>query len=503
MSRPILLLTLALASTPAHAGAVIVTVGFSSTCDVVLSPSGSGDLQTEIARVEPINQPMHLKLEPGDYSRYASSTWDLDQFYDWSSLGATCGGASKSGDVHVYPRRGQRLLSVPAAGWYVVGAGVVVHGNGPVAGSGGVVAIRSGHTSTSGPVGGTFILGGEVQDGSARVDGGCVAIGQHGRMTLKAGARVHGCSAGRDGGAISVDEGTLEAVGSIDARVVIEDGLASRHGGGVHAQGSSEGSSTVTLELTDVNDNVAESGNGGGIHLLGTMAEVTNSRLFGNTARTSGGAIAVGEDATAAIASDFERCAPYALLKDESCSEILDNSATSIGGVVALDDGVVSLDTSSVGSNDAGGIGAFGTSKVAVRGTLVWGHRSTAMSPAPYAIQATSGATLSVELTTVADNHFGLKVDPATTPGTHSLSGLVEGMSHGNLVAMDTIVNQSVLGAGANEFDPADARSTYALHVGSMGANLVLATAGLLQLDLAGVSRPATGAWDAGALDID
>ncbi|HXB63264.1 MAG TPA: choice-of-anchor Q domain-containing protein [Solirubrobacteraceae bacterium] len=154
-------------------------------------------------------------------------------------------------------------------------------------------------------------------------EGGAIAIEQNGTLELDE-VLVAGNTAASAGGGIE-DVGELAVENSTIAHNTVTGGLGV--GGGISSENPNDFSHEL---LTVVNSTIADnsvsggSTNEGGAIYNGSILELTNSTLSGNSAPASGGTLATGGEATSTIANNI-----IAYDKGRACAG---NNPTSLGG---------------------------------------------------------------------------------------------------------------------------------------------------------------------------
>ncbi|HZO06176.1 MAG TPA: right-handed parallel beta-helix repeat-containing protein, partial [Solirubrobacterales bacterium] len=240
---------------------------------------------------------------------------------------------------------------------------------------------------------GLTIAKGFEDDFAINGSGGGALYQSGGDVTLE-GLRLteNGVESGRDGGAIDVEGGDLTVVGSVLEKNSTEASLSEASGGAINVDASG---STVTLKETEVTNNVAGEGEGGGIYQDEGNLVIEDSVISDNKAANGGGGIAAipdGSHTTTIVGST-----------------ISNNSANDDrgGGILAdTGSGGLNLIESTVSGNKAsegGGIAVEGPATVTA--STISGNEASTSDSGGGVLVATD--TLVLDTTTLAQNKGG------------------------------------------------------------------------------------------------
>lgn len=194
-------------------------------------------------------------------------------------------------------------------------------------------------------------------------NGGGVCVGGGTCNITEGGVTITGNTA-ENGGGIYVGGGTLIVNGATE----ISNNTANTNGGGLYAAANGDWAFNVSTEITE---NKAEYGSGGGVYLAGPAAgsglySMNGAAITGNTAWNDGGGVYVGENAK------------FMCLKGSAdiSRAISENTAThGNGGGVYVADGAELTVGADIMGNTAGGVGGgiygIGNCTVNVNGSVI------------------------------------------------------------------------------------------------------------------------------------
>lgn len=259
--------------------------------------------------------------------------------------------------------------------------GTTVTGNGnTVTVNGGTCNINGGRiekiSNNSGNGGGVCVNGGElivsgvtqISSNTATTNGGGVYVASGGTCTITEGSEmtITGNTA-ENGGGLYVDGGAL----IVNGVTKISSNIATTNGGGVYAAAGSEWAFNVNTEITD---NEANSGSGGGVYLAGPAAnndlyDMNKAAITYNTAWNDGGGVYVGKNVRFTCQKGS---------KDSSRAISYNTALHGRGGGVYVADGAVLTVGADIMNNTAtnsigGGIYGIGSCTVNINGSTTEG----------------------------------------------------------------------------------------------------------------------------------
>ena len=259
--------------------------------------------------------------------------------------------------------------------------GTTVTGNdNTVTVNGGTCTINGGRieqiSNNSGNGGGVCVNGGElivsgvtqISSNTATTNGGGVYVASGGTCTITEGSEmtITGNTA-KNGGGLYVDGGAL----IVNGVTKISSNTATTNGGGVYAAAGSEWAFNVNTEITD---NEANGGSGGGVYLAGPAAnnglyDMNKAAITYNTARNDGGGVYVGKNVRFMCQKGS---------KDSSRAISYNTALHGRGGGVYVADGAVLTVGADIMNNTAtdsigGGIYGIGSCTVNINGSTTEG----------------------------------------------------------------------------------------------------------------------------------
>lgn len=214
--------------------------------------------------------------------------------------------------------------------------------------------------------GGTCNINGTVITGNTAENGGGVCVTGGTCNITEGGVTITGNTA-KNGGGLYVDGGEL----IVNGVTKISSNTATTNGGGVYAAAVSEWAFNVNTEITD---NEAKSGSGGGVYLAGPAANnglyyMNKAAITNNTAWDDGGGVYVGENVRFTCQKGS---------KDSSCEISYNKALHGSGGGVYVADGAELTVGADIMNNTAtgsigGGIYGIGSCTININGSKTEG----------------------------------------------------------------------------------------------------------------------------------